>query len=192
MTTDTRAQYLAGLRELATWLEQNPAQELPVSRTFNVPLTTNSAVKDWATNNGMSDAVQYDKEGNASVSLRFGPISLHMYGYVDFAEHCERSHERDAREYAEKHGLVLVEAPAVTDAATEAFVDAADAERYALRDDYVNSADSERTTLAEQLRAVGAEQAAQDAEADAFHAQRRTDEAEANGEHVDYGEDGAF
>lgn len=75
-----------------------------------------------------------------------------------------------------------------TDAATEAFVDVADAERYALRDEYVNSADPERTTLAEQLRAVGAEQAAQDAEADAFHAQRRADEAEANGEHVDYDE----
>lgn len=142
MATDARAQYLAGLRDLATWLEQNPAQELPVSRTFNVPLTTNSAVKDWAADNGMSDAVQYDKEGNASVSLRFGPIALHMYGYVDFAEHCERSRGRDAREYAEKHGLVLVEAPAATDAATEAFVDAADAERYALRDDYVNATDA--------------------------------------------------
>lgn len=60
-----------------------------------------------------------------------------------------------------------------------------DAERYALRDEYVNA---ERTTLAEQLRALGAEQAAQDAEADAFHAQRRADEAEANGECVDYEE----
>ena len=67
----------------------------------------------------------------------------------------------------------------------EAFVEVADAERYALRDEYVNA---ERTTLAEQLRAVGAEQAAQDAEADAFHAQRRADEAEANGECVDYAE----
>lgn len=47
---------------------------------------------------------------------------------------------------------------------------------------------AERTTLAEQLRARGAEQAAQDAEDDAFHAQRRADEAEANGEHVDYAE----
>lgn len=70
----------------------------------------------------------------------------------------------------------------------EAFVEVADAERYALRDEYVNADDPERTTLAEQLRALGAEQAAQDAEADAFHAQRRADEAEANGEYVDYDE----
>ena len=49
-------------------------------------------------------------------------------------------------------------------------------------------ADAERTTLAEQLRARGAEQAARDEKANAFHAQRRADEAEANGEYVDYAE----
>lgn len=182
---DARAQYLAGVRELITWLEQNPTQPLPVSREFNVPVSTNSAVEEWAANNDMADdAVQYDKEGNASISLRFGPVTLHVYGYVNFAEHCDRTDGRNAREYAEKHGLVLVEVASADDA-TEAFVDAADAERYAQRDDYVNA---ERTTLAEQLRAHGAEQAAQDAEADAFHAQRRADEAEANGEYVDYAE----
>lgn len=47
---------------------------------------------------------------------------------------------------------------------------------------------ADRPTLAEQLRRCGAEQAARDAEADAFHAQRRADEAEANGEYVDYDE----
>lgn len=77
------------------------------------------------------------------------------------------------------------QAPAAADEATEAFVAAADAERYAQRDEYVNA---ERTTLAEQLRAHGAEQAAQDAEADAFHAQQRADETDANGEYVDYDE----
>jgi hypothetical protein len=64
-----------------------------------------------------------------------------------------------------------------TDPATEAFVDVADAEHYAQRDEYVNSPDAvesdDRPTLAEQLRAVGAEQAALDAEADAFAAERR-------------------
>jgi len=38
--------------------------------------------------------------------------------------------------------------------------------------------EASRPTLAEQWRKCGAEQAAQDAEADAFHAQRRADEAE--------------
>jgi len=38
--------------------------------------------------------------------------------------------------------------------------------------------EASRPTLAEQLRKCGAEQAAQDADADAFHAQRRADEAE--------------
>ena len=185
---DARARYLAGVRELITWLEQNPTQPLPVSREFNVPVSTNSAVEEWAADNDMSDAVQYDKEGNASISLRFGPVTLHVYGYRDFAEHCDRNDGRNAREYAEKHGLVLVEAQAAPDVATEAFVEVADAERYALRDEYVNADDPERTTLAEQLRALGAEQAAQDAEADAFHAQRRADETEANGEYVDYDE----
>lgn len=147
---DARAQYLAGVRELITWLEQNPTQPLPVSREFNVPVSTNSAVEEWAANNDMADdAVQYDKEGNASISLRFGPVTLHVYGYVNFAEHCDRTDGRNAREYAEKHGLVLVEVASADDA-TEAFVDAADAERYAQRDDYVNSADAEAASEAAQ------------------------------------------
>lgn len=45
--------------------------------------------------------------------------------------------------------------------------------------------EAERTSLAEQLRAVGADQAAQDAEADDLHAQQRADEAESNGEYFD-------
>lgn len=41
---------------------------------------------------------------------------------------------------------------------------------------------------AAEARERAEEQAARDAEADAFHAQRRADEAEANGEYVDYAE----
>lgn len=143
---DARAQYLAGVRELITWLEQNPTQPLPASREFNVPVRTNSAVKDWAADNDMTGAVQYDEEGNASIHLPFGPVALHVYGYADFAEHCDRTDGRNAREYAEKHGLVLVKVPAADDADTEAYIEAcvevADAERDALRDEYVNATET--------------------------------------------------
>lgn len=101
---DERAQYVAGLRGLADWLECSAAP-VPTSQRLLLPLHSNPAVEAFAAEHDLE--VVYDREGNASADLRFGQITYHAYGYVDFAEHCERSNERQARAWADQNGLVL-------------------------------------------------------------------------------------
>lgn len=107
MTTDRnpRVEAIEGLRALADFLEANPTIPTFTGQHLNVPLSTNSAVEVFAAEHGLS--VEYDEEGNASTDLRFGSMTYHVYGYVDFAEHLARKAERDARAWAERKGLEL-------------------------------------------------------------------------------------
>lgn len=105
-----RAERIAGMRAMCDWLEANPDAPAPLWDHINVPLHTNAAVETWADEHGMRDLVKYDDEGNASLNRMFGPVAMHVYGYTDFAEHCDRVNERTAQEYADKHGLALVAA----------------------------------------------------------------------------------
>ena len=107
-----RDEYISGLRQLADWLEQHPDVEEPQSQRLLLSLLTNPAVEEFAAEHGLT--VGYDGEGNASCDLTFGPIVYHAYGYVDFAEHCKAANERNARSWAEKNGLDIVPAEAVT------------------------------------------------------------------------------
>jgi hypothetical protein len=105
-STDRRSAFIAGVREFADWLEANPQFTTPLDERFLLALHTNPAVEEFAAERDLT--VDYDDEGNASVDLRFGPITYHVYGYVDFAEHCERNRERQARSWADRKGLALV------------------------------------------------------------------------------------
>jgi hypothetical protein len=100
-----RAEYVAALRAFADWLDANPDVETPGYQRLLLALTTNEAVEEFAQAHGLD--VAYDDEGNASADLAFGPIVYHVYGYVDFAAHCERNAERDARAWASKKGMVI-------------------------------------------------------------------------------------
>jgi len=100
-----RDKYIAGLRAFANWLEASPEMQEPINQQLLVPLMTNAATESFAKTHGLD--VAYDAEGNASCSLKFGPITYHAYGYVDFAEHVERANERDARRWADRKGLVI-------------------------------------------------------------------------------------
>ncbi|MFD4263972.1 hypothetical protein ACFWR9_41810 [Streptomyces sp. NPDC058534] len=93
------------LRALADFLESNPALPAPSSQQLLVPLHTNPAVEEFASEHGLP--VAYNDEGNASVTVEFGTLRYHVYGYVNFAEHCERDAERQARTWAERQGLEL-------------------------------------------------------------------------------------
>jgi hypothetical protein len=105
-----RAQRIAGIRAMCDWLEANPGTQLPNWDSVNVPLTTNAAVEAWADKHGVRDLIKYDSEGNASLNYMFGAVAMQVYGYADFAEHCNRAEERKMHEYATKHGLALVAA----------------------------------------------------------------------------------
>ncbi|MGW3594951.1 hypothetical protein [Streptomyces sp. NPDC005167] len=100
-----RDQYIAGLREFADWLEQHPTVAAPNAQRLLLPLSTNPKVEAFAAEHGLT--VDTDDEGNMSVELQFGPISYHVYGYANFAEHCAKDNERRARQWAEAQGLEL-------------------------------------------------------------------------------------
>lgn len=101
-----RAAFIAGVREFADWLEANPQITTPLNGRFLLALHTNPAVEAFAAEHDLT--VVYDAEGNAATDVTFGPVSYHAYGYVDFAEHCERNNERQARSWADRKGLTLV------------------------------------------------------------------------------------
>lgn len=105
---------IAGLRALADFLEAHPALPAPSSQNLLIPLHTNPAVEEFAVEHGLT--VEYDDEGNARTQVQFGPLAYFVYGYVNFAEHCERNDERRARDWAERNGLELRSAGGSADA----------------------------------------------------------------------------
>ncbi|OKK06442.1 hypothetical protein AMK26_10520 [Streptomyces sp. CB03234] len=108
--SSTREQYVTGLRDLADWLEANPDVGVSMSGDrLLYPLHSNAAVEAFAEQVGRE--VTVDEGGNASVAVVFGPIVYHAYGYADFDEHCARVDERQARSWAESHGLALMPKP---------------------------------------------------------------------------------
>ncbi|MGW3196239.1 hypothetical protein ACWDBD_16965 [Streptomyces sp. NPDC001118] len=100
-----RDAYIAGLRELADWLEQNPEAATPIDGDMLVPLMTNEAVEAHALPRGLD--VRYDSEGNASAVIEFGPINYRAYGYVDWHQHYAQHQEKTARNWADKNGMVI-------------------------------------------------------------------------------------
>ena len=103
--SSARDEFTAGLRAFADFLEQNPSVETQSQRLL-LALTTNEATEAFAAEHDLT--VVYDGEGNASCDLKFGPIVYHVYGYRDFAEHCEKNNEQRARSWAESKGLAIV------------------------------------------------------------------------------------
>jgi hypothetical protein len=103
--TDTRADFTAALRQLADWFDANPQCPTGGNERFLLPLLTNDAVTELAQQNGLEIVA---KEGNLSADIKFGPITLHAYGYADFAQHHAASKERNAREWADQNNLELV------------------------------------------------------------------------------------
>ncbi|WP_405883555.1 hypothetical protein OG747_36260 [Streptomyces sp. NBC_01384] len=102
---DHRTEYIAGLREFADWLEQNPQIEAPTNSRMLLPLTTNPAVEEFANIHGLT--VEVDSDGNASADLKFGPIVYLAYGYADFQEFVKQNNEKQARDWADKNDMVI-------------------------------------------------------------------------------------
>lgn len=97
--------YIAGLRQLADWLEVNPDVAAPSSGRFLLPLTTNPAVEEFAAPHGLD--VEVDSNGNTEAVLHFGPIKYVAYGYADFNEFCKENNEKQARNWADKNGMII-------------------------------------------------------------------------------------
>ncbi|MFI6854551.1 hypothetical protein [Streptomyces sp. NPDC050416] len=102
---DRRSEYITGLRELADWLEQHPDVAVPSDERMLLPLLTNTAVEEFAATHGLT--IETDSDGNMAVDLRFGCITYHVYGYVDFAEHRKKGEEKQARAWADSNDMVI-------------------------------------------------------------------------------------
>ncbi|WP_435215814.1 hypothetical protein [Streptomyces sp. bgisy034] len=100
-----RAELIAGIRAFAYWLEQNPDVDDPGEQRFLLALHTNQAVEEFVARHGLTAVV--DDDGNASVDLFFGPITYHVYGYADFAQHLAERQERSARQWADQNGMTI-------------------------------------------------------------------------------------
>ncbi len=100
-----RTQLTTGLRQFADWLETHPDVTPPRNPRFLLPLSTNQAVVDFAAEHGLTTTA--DTEGNLSASLVFGSVTYEAYGYVDFATHLAAREEKDARDWADQHGLQI-------------------------------------------------------------------------------------
>lgn len=159
MSTPTRTQWIADARAVLDLLESNPDLPLNLASGMTVnyyPLGNVGDIEAMAAVDAVADAL------GAAVTPP-GPGSHYeaeiCFGSASYKAIAVLKDYRDRRAAIDRLGEAALDA----DSATEAFVDAADAERYAQRDEYVNG---ERTTLAEQLRARGAEErTARDCEA---------------------------
>lgn len=101
-----RDAYIAGLRELADWLERNPDVAFPrYSREITIPLHANPQVEEFARAADLE--VVTDEVGNASASVTFGAIVYRAYGYADWDQHIAQHHETQARRWADKNDMVI-------------------------------------------------------------------------------------
>ncbi|AZM54136.1 hypothetical protein DMA15_17460 [Streptomyces sp. WAC 01529] len=102
---DQRSEFIAGLLQFADFLEATPSVPCTIDQRFLLPMSTNTAVEEFAAAHGL--VVEYDDAGNANADLQFGPITYRAYGYVDFDAHYARRQEEQARTWAASHGLAL-------------------------------------------------------------------------------------
>lgn len=101
-----RDAYIAGLREIADWLEQNPDAAFPrYSTDINVPLMDNAKVEEFASAVGAE--IGFDENGNASADIKFGSIVYHAYGYADWDRHIADRSESQARTWADENDMVI-------------------------------------------------------------------------------------
>ncbi|MET9073939.1 hypothetical protein ABZX95_17565 [Streptomyces sp. NPDC004232] len=100
-----RDEYIAGLRELADWLEQNPKTSVPSYGEILLPLMANEAVVAHAAAAGLE--VRYDSKGNASAVAKLGAVTYRAYGYADWDQHYAQHQEQRARDWADKNDMVI-------------------------------------------------------------------------------------
>lgn|GEM_PF-2314060 len=101
-----RTEYIAGLRQLAGWLEEHPDVPFPrYSTDIAVPLRDNPAVAEFAAVAGVE--VETDEKGNTSADIKFGPVTYHAYGYADWDKHRAEHSENQARTWADSNGMVI-------------------------------------------------------------------------------------
>ncbi len=81
-----RAKYITGVRQMMTYLEENPNVPVPSTDTFNAPVWTASDMAAAA--RIMGDVKKVASESYMSLVKEFGPVKLDVYVYR--GEVCER------------------------------------------------------------------------------------------------------
>jgi hypothetical protein len=97
--------YIAGLRQLADWLEQHPGVEVPYVKEIGVPLRSNQRVEEFAKAAGVG--ITTDEAGNTDARVKFGVLTYYAYGYADWDRHLADHYETQARTWADKNGMVI-------------------------------------------------------------------------------------
>lgn len=100
-----RDAYIAGLRQLADWLEQNPSVAVPYTKDISVPLHSNPRVAEFAAAADVD--IETDDAGNTQATIKFGPLTYYGYGYADWDNHLAEHYENQARTWVDKHGMVI-------------------------------------------------------------------------------------
>lgn len=100
-----RDAYIAGLRELADWLEQHPGVAVPYTKEISVPLHSNPKVAEFAAAAGVGVAT--DEAGNTEARVKFSGLTYYGYGYADWDQHLAEHYESQARDWADKHDMVI-------------------------------------------------------------------------------------
>lgn len=97
--------YIAGLRDLADWLERHPDVAVPVVKSIQVSLITNQRVAEFAAAAGTD--VETDGAGNTRATLQFGSLTYFAIGYADWDRHYAEHKESQARTWADEHDMVI-------------------------------------------------------------------------------------
>lgn len=106
-----RAAYVDGLRAFADFLESTEVAVPSAGQQMLLPVHTNDAVEAFAAEHGLT--VQTSEDGaKKSAVFTFGPIEYKVYGYRNFAEHCDQTDEATAHRWAARHGVELPSAAA--------------------------------------------------------------------------------
>lgn len=100
-----RSEYIAGLRQLADWLEQCPGVAVPYVKDISVPLNSNPGVAEFAAAAGVD--IETDDVGNTQATIQFGPLKYYGYGYADWDNHLAEHYENQARAWADKNDMVI-------------------------------------------------------------------------------------
>jgi hypothetical protein len=102
-----RAAFVAGLRELAAFIEAHADVPVPAYPSLLCGVGAGDPVRQFGAAHGF-DVDENDEYRTVDCSPRFGPLEYQVYGYDDEAHAHELVHRLQAEGYATKHNLALV------------------------------------------------------------------------------------
>lgn len=108
-----RAEFVAGLRALADFVAAHADVPVPAFPSLSNPVGAADEVRAFGAAHGLA-VTEGGKQASTTVRVCFGSLEYQVYGYDDWDTAHEHVQQRQARNYADEHGLALVAAEQVT------------------------------------------------------------------------------